>query len=255
MRFDAPLIEATLLRRYKRFLADMRLQDGRELTVHCANPGRMDGCREPGSPCLLSDSRNPRRKLRYTWELVRTPATWVGVNTHRANAVAREAIEAGAIPELAGYPELRAEVAYGERSRVDLLLSRGETRCYVEVKNVTLAESGCALFPDAVRARGLTHLRELTRCVAAGHRGVMFYLVNREDCDHFSAAVHIDPAYAAGLREAVAAGVELLAYAARVRPEGIEIVRRITYVPEVERVVVTPPDRRAVAREPVPKRR
>jgi len=223
MRFDPPLIEATLIRRYKRFLADVRLTDGTELTVHCANPGRMDGCRELGSPVLLSDSRNPRRKLRYTWELVHTGATWVGVNTMRTNTVVREAIEAGAIAELTGYPELRAEVRYGERSRVDLLLTRGAARCYVEVKNVTLAEAGCALFPDAVTARGLTHLHELARRVAAGDRAVMFYLVNREDCDRFAPAAAIDPAYAAGLAEAVAAGVEVIVYAARVRPEGVEV--------------------------------
>lgn len=227
MRFDPPLISASLIRRYKRFLADVRLGDGCELTVHCANPGRMDGCCEPNSPVLLSDSRNPKRKLRYTWELVHTGATWVGVNTMRTNGVVREAIEAGAIPELAGYPELRAEVKYGAHSRVDLLLSRGRARCYVEVKNVTLAEAGCALFPDAVTQRGLTHLCELSHRAAAGDRAVMFYLVNREDCDCFAPATHIDPAYAAGLVEAVAAGVEVLVYAARVRPEEIEVARSI----------------------------
>jgi len=230
MRFEPPLIEATLIRRYKRFLADVRLGDGTELTVHCANPGRMDGCREPGSPVLLSDSRNPKRKLRYTWELVQVGTTWVGLNTLRTNAIVREAIEAGAIAELTGYPELRSEVKYGEHSRVDFLLSRGEARCYVEVKNVTLAEGGCAMFPDAVTARGLTHLHELGHRVAAGDRAVMFYLVNREDCDRFAPAAAIDPGYAAGLKDAVAAGVEVLVYAARVRPEGIEVDHRIRTV-------------------------
>jgi sugar fermentation stimulation protein A len=230
MRFADPLILATLIRRYQRFLADVRLADGREVTVHCPNPGRMDGCREPGSRVLLSDSHNPRRKLRYTWELVWAGTTWVGVNTHRPNAVMREAIEEGAIPELAGYPAVRSEVAYGARSRVDLLLEDGARRCYVEVKNVTLAEAGVAMFPDAVTARGLTHLRELAARVAAGDRAAMAYLVNREDCHAFRPAGHIDPSYAVGLREAAAQGVEVLVYGARVRPEGIAVTRRITTV-------------------------
>ncbi|MGD2063899.1 MAG: DNA/RNA nuclease SfsA [Nitrospirota bacterium] len=230
MRFDEPLIPATLIRRYKRFLADVRLGDGGEVTVHCPNPGRMDGCREPGSRVLLSDSRNPRRKLRYTWELVWAGTTWVGVNTNRPNAVVRDAIEGGAIPELAGYGAVRGEVPYGAGSRVDLLLEDGARRCYVEVKNVTLAEGGVAMFPDAVTARGLTHLRELAARVAAGDRAVMVYLVNREDCHCFRPAAHIDPAYAAGLVEATAQGVEVLVYAARVQREEITVARRITAV-------------------------
>jgi sugar fermentation stimulation protein A len=230
MHFDDPLIPATLIRRYKRFLADVRLADGREVTVHCPNPGRMDGCREPGSEVLLSDSHNPRRKLRYTWELVRAGTTWVGVNASRPNAVVREAIEGGTIAELADYRAVRSEVAYGANSRVDLLLEDGARRCYVEVKNVTLAEAGVAMFPDAVTARGLTHLRELAARVAAGDRAVMVYLVNREDCHAFRPAAHIDPAYAAGLAEATARGVEVLVYAARVCPEGITVARRITAV-------------------------
>ena len=230
MRFEDPLIPATLIRRYKRFLADVRLEDGHEMTAHCPNPGRMDGCQAPGSEVLLSDSHNPRRKLRYTWELVRVGTTWVGVNTNRPNAVVREAIAGGAIPELAGYPALRGEVAYGTNSRVDLLLEDGARRCYVEVKNVTLAEGGVAMFPDAVTARGLTHLRELAARVAAGDRASMVYLVNREDCHAFRPAAHIDPAYAAGLIEATAHGVEVLVYTARVQPEGITVARRITAI-------------------------
>ncbi|RMF84333.1 MAG: DNA/RNA nuclease SfsA [Nitrospirae bacterium] len=230
MRFDAPLIPATLVRRYKRFLADVTLEDGRTLTVHCANPGRMDGCAEPGSPVLLSDSRNPRRKLRYTWELTRTPTTWVGVNTQRTNAIAREGIESGVVAELAGYPVVRAEVRFGAASRVDLLLEGAGPPCLVEVKNVTLAEAGCALFPDAVTRRGRTHLEELARRAAAGDRAVMLYVVNREDCHRFAPAAHIDPAYAEAFARAVAGGVEVLVYAARVRPEGITLARRISEI-------------------------
>lgn len=227
MTFDRPLIQAILIRRYKRFLADVRLHDGREMTVHCPNPGRMDGCREPGSPVLLSDSRNAKRKLRYTWELVWTGTTWVGVNTNRTNRVVREGIEYGAIPELGGYPALRTEVPYGKRSRIDLLLEDGGRRCYVEVKNVTLADDGVAMFPDAVTKRGLVHLQELSARVMAGDRAVMVYLVNRQDCHGFRPAAHIDPDYAEELREATAAGVEALVYAARVGPEGIHVDHRI----------------------------
>jgi len=230
MRFDPPLIAATLIRRYHRFLADVRLASGAVVTVHCPNPGRMAGCCTPGSPVRFADSGNPKRKLRFTWELVHTGITWVGVNTLRANAIVCEALAAGVIIELAGYPEVRPEVRYGAHSRVDFLLTRGSSRCYVEVKNVTLATAGCAMFPDAVTGRGLTHLHELAKRVAAGDRAVMVYLVNRDDCDRFAPAAHIDPAYAAGLAEAVAAGVEVVVYAARVRPARITVARRIRHV-------------------------
>jgi sugar fermentation stimulation protein A len=227
MTFDQPLLPATLIRRYKRFLADVRLEDGRQLTVHCANSGSMAGCDTPDSAVLLSDSHNPKRKLRYTWELVRVGETWVGINTMRPNQVVEEGIVGGKIGTLAGYPTLRREVPYGDRSRVDLLLEDGDHRCFVEVKNVTLAEGHVALFPDAVTRRGLTHLRELGLRVTAGDRAAMVYLVNREDCTSFRAATHIDREYGHGLQMAAEAGVEVLVYGARVTPAGISLHRRI----------------------------
>ena len=167
MRFDRPTARGRLLRRYKRFLADVRLEDGRELTVHCPNPGSMLGLAEPGSEVLVSDSENEKRKLRWTLELVRPSRSWVCVNTARANEVVGEALAAGGIPALAGRGGARAEVAYGEGSRADFLLEGRRGRTWLEVKSVTLARGRVARFPDSVTTRGLKHLRELTACVAA----------------------------------------------------------------------------------------
>ena len=225
MRIRGELVEGRLLRRYKRFLADVELDDGEVRTVHCANPGRLIGCKEAGSRVLLRDSENPRRKLRWTWHAVRVGRSWVGVDTALPNHVVREAIEAGRVPELSGYDELKAEVPYGENSRVDLLLSRGEERAWVEVKCTTMARGRVALFPDAVTARGLKHLGELSARVAAGERAVQFFLVARPDVERFRAADDIDPAYGAGLRAAARSGVEVLAYASRVHRTGWDIGR------------------------------
>ena len=221
------MIEARLLRRYKRFLADVELDDGEVRTVHCANPGRLIGCQEPGSRVLLRDSGNPARKLRWTWHAVRVGRAWVGVDTALPNRVVREAVEAGRIPELAGYESVRAEVAYGERSRVDLLLERGSEKAWVEIKCTTLARERVAQFPDAVTARGLKHLGELSARVAAGERSVQFFFVARPDVDRFQPADDIDPAYGAGLREAAAAGVELLAYRSRINAKEVVLGERI----------------------------
>ena len=225
MRFAAPLIPGRLVRRYQRFLADVALEDGSIVTAHCANTGSMRGCKEPGSPVLLSASPNPHRKLPYTWELVEVAGHWVGINTSLPNRLAREGIEAGIVAELQGYAAIRGEVPYGANSRIDLLLEGTGGRCYVEVKNVTLAEGGRALFPDAVTERGQKHLRELQRVVAAGDRGVIFFVVQRGDVASVSPADAIDPVYGRLLREAVASGVEALAYLAQVTPEEIRLVR------------------------------
>lgn len=228
MKFAHPLLPGVLLQRYKRFLADVRLEDGTVVTAHCANPGSMTGCLPEHAPVLLSHHPDPRRKLAYSWELVKVGESWVGINTARPNAIVREAIEAGAIPELAGYASIEPERKYGENSRIDLLLT-GPDRppCYVEVKSVTLAEGPCALFPDSVTARGTKHLHELSAQVSAGDRAVMVFLVQREDCHHFRPAGAIDPTYAAALAAAEAAGVELLCYACTVSPDGIHVARRL----------------------------
>jgi sugar fermentation stimulation protein A len=217
MVFDRPLIEGKLSRRYKRFLADVILNDGRIVTAHCPNSGSMKGYKEEGLRVWLSESDNPKRKLRYTWELVEDASgERVMVHAARANALVKEAIENGTVAELQGYEKLRSEVRYGsQKSRIDLLLENPNERCYIEVKSVTLKEGDALMFPDAVTARGQKHLQELMEVKAQGDRAVLFFAVLREGGSHFEAAAHIDPDYARLLEEAKAKGVEVLLYRAR----------------------------------------
>jgi sugar fermentation stimulation protein A len=224
MKFPDPLIRGTLVRRYKRFLADVALDGGTQVTAHCANPGRMTGLSDPGLAVWLSPSRNAARKLKYSWELTRVNGHLVGINTAHPNALVEEAVRAEAIDELTGYASIRREVRYGRNSRIDLLLEHPERApCYVEVKNVHLKRGPAAEFPDAVTARGTKHLEELSGVVAGGARAVMAYLVQRDDCDHFKVANDIDPVYDAALRAAMAAGVEAICYSCRVTLDGIEV--------------------------------
>ena len=231
MRFPAPLESAWLIRRYKRFLADVTLDDGSTLTAHCPNTGSMLGCHTPGARVWLSRSDNPKRKYAYTWEMVELEeGVLVGVNTGRSNALVREAIESGVIGELAGYDDIRAEVRYGEeRSRVDFLLSRDDSRCYVEVKNVTAAvERGIALFPDAVSTRGTRHLRELIATLRESRRrAVLCFCVQRPDVHEVRPADAIDPDYGRTLRDALDAGVEVIAYRATLCPDCVVLAERI----------------------------
>jgi sugar fermentation stimulation protein A len=199
----------------------MRFEDGTTTVAHCPNTGSMKGCLFPGRRAVLWDSRNPARKLRYTWKAIEGVDAWVGVDTGVPNRLAEAAIRGGLIPPLADFPQVLREKPMGERSRVDLLLE-GAGRCYVEVKNVTLVEDGAARFPDAVTARGLKHLEELAAQVRQGHRAAMVFVVQRGDGRWFEPAEDIDPAYAAGLRLALERGVEAYALGARVRPEGVE---------------------------------
>ena len=233
MKFTQTLRAASLLRRYKRFLVDVELDDGTRLTAACPNTGSMLGCCTPGSRVWLSASDSPTRKYRHTWELVEVEGVLVGINTGLPNKLVREAIERGVITELGAYASLRGEVAFGaERSRIDLLLQDpARVDCYVEVKNVTAAvEQGVALFPDAVSARGAKHLRELMRLTADGRRAVLVYCVQRGDVGEVRPADAIDPRYGRTLREALAAGVEVLAYRARVTSQAIELCERIGVV-------------------------
>ena len=232
MRFETPLTEARLLRRYKRFLADVEIPGQGELTVLCPNPGSMLGLADPGSRIWLSESDSPTRKYRHTWELLEVDGGIVGINTNHPNAIAEEAIAAGAVPELTGYESLRREVKYGENSRIDVLLENpGGARCYVEVKNVHLMrEPGLAEFPDSVTKRGAKHLRELSAMVEEGHRAVMFYLVQRGDCDRFTIAEDIDPGYAEALRDARDRGVEAICYSCNLRPDAIELAAPVEIV-------------------------
>ena len=232
MRFSGALVEGRLIRRYKRFLADVQLPTG-VITAACPNTGSLMGCCEPGSRVWLSESESATRKYRHTWELVEVARVIVGINTGLPNRLVAEAIAEGTIPELDGYAVVRREVAFGEeRSRVDLLLeSPGRQPCYVEVKNVTAAaDKGVALFPDCVSERGSKHLRELIRLKARGMRPVQLYCVQRGDVNEVRPADGIDYEYGQTLREAIAAGVEVLAYRAKVTPEEIRVVKRIPVV-------------------------
>ncbi|MET0633287.1 MAG: DNA/RNA nuclease SfsA [Xanthobacteraceae bacterium] len=236
MRFPAPLLPATLVRRYKRFLADVMLPSGETVTVHCANPGAMTGLNAPGARVWLSKSANPSRKLAHSWELVEVDlgggAELVGINTSHPNALAAEAIAAGAIAELAGYATARREVKYGKSSRVDFLLE-GPTRapCYLEIKNVHLMRrAGLAEFPDAVTKRGAKHLGELSDMVAAGARAVMLFLIQIGSARRFALARDIDPAYGRAFDAARAAGVEAIAYRCGITRDGIEVVEPVAIV-------------------------
>lgn len=233
MKFTQPLVEGRLLRRYKRFLADVELHGGEVITAHTANTGAMTGCAEPGRRVWLSRSENPERKYPHSWELIEVrDGVLVGINTQLSNHLVREAIENGVVPELSGYGKIRTEVRYGEeRSRIDLLLEssgREETiPCYVEVKNVTLVNNGVAFFPDAVSVRASKHLRELISVVRAGQRAVIFFCVQRDDVKEVRPAEHVDPVYAETFREAIRSGVECLAYAADVSPREIVLRRSL----------------------------
>lgn len=232
MEFAEALVPGRLIRRYKRFLADVELADGREITAHCANPGAMLGLAEPGMAVWLEPNDNPRRKLNFAWRLVELPGgRLAGIDTGVPNRIVGEALAAGSVPELAGYPEIRAEQRYGERSRIDFLLSGPRGRAYVEVKNCHLMRrTGLAEFPDCVTARGARHLRELAAMVEAGHRAVMLYVVQRDDCDRMSLAADLDPAYAAAFARARAAGVEPLAYRAILGTERISLGHALPFL-------------------------
>jgi sugar fermentation stimulation protein A len=231
MKFAAPLVEGVLIKRYKRFLADVTLESGEVITAHTPNTGSMSGCCEPGSPVWLLHHDNPKRKYAHSWELVQNKnGIKIGINTSLANKLVQEAIESGVAGELSGYQVIRREVKYGlENSRIDLLLEghKNKPDCYVEVKNVTLCEQGKGMFPDAVSKRGTKHLRELMEMKRAGFRSVIFFCIQRQDVTSMSAATHIDPEYAETLQQAHRQGVEILAYRASPNPENIELRKQV----------------------------
>jgi sugar fermentation stimulation protein A len=236
MDFPIPLIPATLVRRYKRFLADVMLASGEEITVHVANPGAMTGLAGPGAKVWLSKSANPKRKLAYSWELVAVDLgnglELVGVNTAHPNGLVAEAIAAGLIPELAGYATVRREVKYGKNSRIDLLLESPERpRCYVEVKNVHLMRRpGIAEFPDAKTARGAKHLDELSAMVASKYRAVMLFLIQIGSAKAFTLARDVDPNYGRAFDRAVAAGVEAVAHRCKITENAIIVADAVPIV-------------------------
>ncbi|MDD9878551.1 MAG: DNA/RNA nuclease SfsA [Magnetovibrio sp.] len=235
MKFHAPLLKGTLIKRYKRFMADVTLETGDVVTAHCANSGSMLSVNEPGAEVWLSPAQNPERKLKFTWEMIRIKRALVGINTQHPNKLVAEAIEAGKVPELAGLGALRCEVKYGKNSRIDILLESDDgARCYVEVKNVTmrrdLTKGQPAEFPDGVTARGAKHLVELSDMVKEGHRAVMFYLMQRSDADAVTIARDIDPAYGEALDKARAQGVEVLAYGCKLTPKDIRVAGRLDFL-------------------------
>lgn len=229
MDFPAPLLRGRLLQRYKRFLADILLDDGREITAHCPNPGAMLGLNTPGLTVWVSRSPDPKRKLAHTLELVEIDDALVGVNTMHPNRIVAEALAAGSIPELAGYTSHRREVKYGQASRIDFLLESPDRRpCWLEVKNCHLLRGDAlAEFPDCVAARSTKHLRELAAMAAAGDRAAVFFVVQRTDCDRFAACADLDPLFARTLGEVAAQGVEIYAYACEIQATQVRLSHRL----------------------------
>jgi len=226
MRFQTELVPATLIKRYKRFLADCTLEDGREVTAHCANPGSMMGLAEPGTRIWLEPNDDPKKKLKFGWRLVEhANGHFTGVDTSVPNRALRDALTERRVPHLAAYTNVRPEVKYGENSRIDFLLTEpGLPDAYVEVKSVTLSRTpGLAEFPDSVTARGTKHLGELATMAQAGHRAIMLYLVQRTDCTQVTLAEDIDPTYAAAFRHARQAGVDVMAIGTDITPQDITV--------------------------------
>ncbi len=230
MRFQTPLVSAVLIRRYKRFLADIRLEDGSEVTAHCANPGSMMGLKDEGIKIWVEPNDDPKKKLNYGWRLVdHENGHFTGVDTSLPNRALRAAIMAREIPELSAYETVKPEQKYGQNSRIDFLLQQpGLPDAYVEVKSVTLSrQQGLAEFPDSVTARGTKHVGELAEMARQGHRAVLFYLIQRTDCDRMALARDIDPAYVAAFDQAAGAGVEVLAYDTRITSQEILVGRPV----------------------------
>jgi sugar fermentation stimulation protein A len=232
MRFSPALKPALLIRRYKRFLADVLTPDGETLTIHCANTGAMTGCAVPGDTVWYSTSANLKRQYPNSWELTQTACgQWIGVNTLRANELLGEALKSDAIPELSGYDSLKAEVRYGiENSRIDwLLAAENRVNCYIEVKSVTLLQQQWGYFPDAVTLRGQKHLRELQAMVEMGQRAVLFFAVLHSGITRVAPARHIDPLYTDMVLQAQQNGVEVICYGARLSPDGIQLQASIPF--------------------------
>ena len=226
MIFQNKLVHGRLIKRFKRFLADVRLDDGTEVVAHCTNSGSMKSCLENGAEVYLTPVTDPKRRTKFTWEMIKINGGWVGINTGNPNKLAFEAIAAGLIPELSGYTNVKREVVFGD-SRFDVFAENETEKCFVEVKNVSLKEGKYALFPDAVTTRGQKHLKTLMEVKAAGIRAVMLYIVQRTDVDIFAPAIEIDPEYAKVLKQAVNAGVEVIVLQVEVTPEGIYLKKKL----------------------------
>ncbi len=221
MKFDRPLVHGTLIKRYKRFLADIMLDSGEVVVAHCTNSGTMKSCLEEGAEVYLSPAADPNRKTKFTWEMIKINGGWVGINTSNPNQLAHELVSQGQIPGLEGYTEVRREVTFGD-SRFDLYARNASEECFIEVKNVSLKDGNLAKFPDAVTTRGQKHLETLIEVKKQGMRAVMLYIIQRTDVEAFAPAKAIDPEYAKKLEVAMAAGVEVFPLMVEVSPIGIE---------------------------------
>ena len=231
MKFNAQLIKGTLIKRYKRFLADIKLENGEIITAHCTNSGTMKSCLEEGADVYLSPAKDPNRKTKFTWEMIKINGNWVGINTMNPNKFAFEEISSGSIKCLTGYTSVKREVKYKD-SRFDIMAEKEGETCFIEVKNVTLNEDGIAKFPDAVTTRGKKHLTTLMDVKQNGMRAVMLYIIQRLDVSHFEPASDIDPAYAAKLVEAYRKGVEIIPLQVKVSPEEIVIHKILPFILE-----------------------
>ena len=227
MKFENKLITGKLIRRYKRFLTDVELEDGTIVIAHCTNSGSMKTCIEEGAPVYLSPAKDPKRKTKFTWEMIFINGSWIGINTMIPNKLAYDAIKNGGIKKLSGYTSVKREVKFGD-SRFDIFAENETERCFVEVKNVTMKVGDSALFPDAVTTRGRKHLETLIEVKKQGMRAVMLYVIQRMDVKVFGPAEDIDPEYAKSLQKAIKHGVEVIAVQAEVNPEGIEIIKELS---------------------------
>lgn len=224
-----PLLQGKLIRRYKRFKADVKLRNGHIVTALCPNTGSMMSCCDSGRNVYLSRQNRPNRKLKYTWEMIDMPGSLVGVNTGVPNRLVKESIILDLVPGLDNFDLIRSEVRYGINSRIDIQLEKNDIKYFIEVKNCTLVDNNICYFPDAVTSRGLKHLKELQMEVRAGNRACMFYLVQRMDAKEFRPANHIDPAYGKELEKAVKNGVEIMVYDVNLDLEGIKLNKPLPY--------------------------
>jgi len=228
MKFAQTLIHGRLIKRYKRFLADVKLDNGEVITAHCTNSGSMKSCLENGAEVYLSPVDDPNRKTKFTWEMIKINGDWVGINTGNPNKLAYEAVKNGEIEKLKGYTEVQREVTFGD-SRFDVMAKNRNETCFIEVKNVTLKEGDYALFPDAVTSRGKKHLETLIKVKEKGMRAVMLYIIQRTDVNIFAPAKEIDPEYSKALEIAKKKGVEIIPMQAKVSPEKIELIKELPF--------------------------
>ena len=228
MRFEEELVHGRLIKRYKRFLADVKLDDGTTVTAHCTNSGSMKSCLEDDAEVYLTPVNDPKRRTKFTWEMIKIDGRWVGINTNHPNKIAFEAVRDNRIPELSGYDTVKREVKFGD-SRFDVMAQKAGETCFIEVKNVTMKVGSDALFPDAVTSRGRKHLNTLIEVKRQGMRAVMLYIIQRMDVERFGPADVIDPEYGEALRNDFREGVEITPMQAEVTPEGIELVRKLDF--------------------------